>query len=339
MTCETLLPGEVRVRSLRPGFNGPFGELDTRHGVELSLVDDLAEVRFLHVVSVIAKGKDASAARAEVKVEEDTAELTVRTADHTFRVWLPPADVNPGHLAVADAGGQAASWSAPLPAGVLPYTADGIRLLERWDSAYRGGGKPAWDTGRPSSDLKAAVEDGTLKPGRVVELGCGTGTNAIYLAQHGFDVTAIDLAPTALAMAAEKARAAGVKVRWLRADVPRPRSFPPADLIYDRGCYHGVRRDNAAEYIAAMKQLTKPGSRVLILAGNANEPPPHSGPPRVKEEEIRADFSDAFEFEWLREISLRHDRPQPGWGLGLVNPLAAKVNNPWCRCAVSHARN
>jgi hypothetical protein len=47
--------------------------------------------------------------------------------------------------------------------------------------------------------------------------------------------------------------------------------------------------------------MTRPGSRVLILAGNANEPPPHTGPPRVTEEQIRGDFSELFDFEWLRE--------------------------------------
>jgi SAM-dependent methyltransferase len=235
--------------------------------------------------------------------------------------------VNPGHLAVADASGNTIVERRPLAAGVLPYTADGIRLLERWDSAYRGGGKPGWDTGRPSTDLKAAVEDGSLKPCRALELGCGTGTNAIYLAQQGFDVTAIDIAPTALAVAEEKAKAAGVKVRWLLADVLAPPKLPPADLVYDRGCYHGVRRTNAAEYVATVKGLTKPGSRVLIQAGNANEPPPHYGPPRVKESELRADFSDSFDFEWLRET--RFDTTDPArTGAWAWSVLLRRKENP-----------
>ena len=122
-------------------------------------------------------------------------------------------------------------------------------------------------------------------------------------------MTAIDIAPTALAVAAEKAKAAGRRSPGSWPMCFAPPKLPPADLIYDRGCYHVVRRGNAAEYVAAVKQLTKPGSRVLIQAGNANEPPPHYGPPRVKEKEIRADFSDAFDFEWLRET--RFDSTDP----------------------------
>ena len=64
----------------------------------------------------------------------------------------------------------------------------------------------------------------------------------------------------------------------------------PFDLVYDRGCYHGVRRQNAAGYVDSLRRLTRAGSQILILAGNANEERNY-GPPRVKEEEIRADFS------------------------------------------------
>ena len=144
----------------------------------------LPKCEFLHVVSVNAKGKDASAAKAEVKVEEGTAELTVRTAERHLPRLAPAGGREPRSPRRGRRFGQGLLERRPLAAGVLPYTADGIRLLERWDSVYRSGGKPAWDTGRPSSDLKAAVEDGTLKPCRVVELGCGTGTNAIYFGQH-----------------------------------------------------------------------------------------------------------------------------------------------------------
>jgi SAM-dependent methyltransferase len=177
-----------------------------------------------------------------------------------------------------------------------------MRLIERWDSRYRGGSRPDWDKGLPSSHLKAAVGGGAIKPGRAVVLGCGTGTNAIYLAKEGFDVTAIDIAPTALSLAEEKAKKAGVTVRWLLADV----LAPPADLksfdfIFDRGCYHGVRRNSAEGYVKTLKQQSRVGTNVLILAGNANEER-HYGPPRVKEEELRGDFSSDFDFVQLKTV-------------------------------------
>jgi SAM-dependent methyltransferase len=174
---------------------------------------------------------------------------------------------------------------------------------------YRDGRKAPWDIGRASADLKQTVENGTLRPCRVVELGCGTGNDSIYLASRGFDVTAIDIAPSAISQAEKKAKAAGVKVRWLHADVLDPPKLEPFDLIYDRGCYHGVRRQNAAGYVATLRRLSRPGTQVLILAGNANEPPPHSGPPRVREADIRADFGPGFEFQWLRETHFDTTEP------------------------------
>lgn len=194
-------------------------------------------------------------------------------------------------------GTKAAVVSAAAPNGAAAKPSQ----QERWDAAYRDDRRPPWDISRPATELKQAVENGTLRPCRVVELGCGPGNDAIYLASRGFDVTAIDIAPTALSLAEKKAREAGVKVRWLHADVLNPPKLEPFDLIYDRGCYHGLRQQNAAGYVETLRRLSHPGTQVLILAGNANEPPPHYGPPRVKEADIRADFGRSFDFQSLRE--------------------------------------
>jgi cyclopropane fatty-acyl-phospholipid synthase-like methyltransferase len=146
-----------------------------------------------------------------------------------------------------------------------------------------------------ASDLRDAVRQQLLRPGRAVEFGCGNGTNAVFLAQEGFEVTALDLAPTALAQARQRAELAGVQVRWLLADVTAPPELAPFDVVFDRGCYHGVRRENAQGYVAALRRVTRPGARILILAGNANEQT-GSGPPRVTEQELRDDFSAGFRF-------------------------------------------
>jgi cyclopropane fatty-acyl-phospholipid synthase-like methyltransferase len=142
-----------------------------------------------------------------------------------------------------------------------------------------------------------------------VVLGCGTGTNAIYLASKGFDVTGIDIAPTALNLCRKKAQEAGVKARWLLADVLAPPELESFDFIYDRGCYHGVRRQNATGYVQSVRKLSHVGTRILILAGNANEER-HYGPPRVKEKELRGDFSESFDFQKLKET--RFDTKEPG---------------------------
>jgi SAM-dependent methyltransferase len=181
--------------------------------------------------------------------------------------------------------------------------------VERWDARYRGDARPSWDTGRPSTELKRMVEQGILQPSRIVELGCGTGVNAVYLASQGFDVTAIDLSPTALDAARKRAEEAGVTVNWIQADVLNPPALGSFDLIFDRGCYHGVRRIDAVGYVRTVTSFIRPGGNVLIIAGNANQPEPHSGPPRVTETELVSDFTEAFDFVRLREI--RFDTANP----------------------------
>jgi methylase of polypeptide subunit release factors len=84
---------------------------------------------------------------------------------------------------------------------------------------YYRAGKPPWDTGVTPSELVALVEGpGALPPGRALELGCGTGTNATYLARHGWEVVAVDLIDRAVEQARAKAAAAGTVVRLLCGD-------------------------------------------------------------------------------------------------------------------------
>ena len=187
-----------------------------------------------------------------------------------------------------------------LPAGILPHGTKGVGMLDRWDRAYRGKGRAPWDTQKVATELKKAVESGTIRPGKAVVLGCGAGTNAVYLASKGFDVTALDLAPTALAIGKTRADKARVRVRWVLASVLAAPELGPFDFLFDRGCYHGVRRVDAKGFVAAARTLCKPGGQFLIIAGNANEKR-HYGPPRVKEKEIRDEFAKGFEIQWLRE--------------------------------------
>ena len=305
LACRTILPERVSVTAVHDS-----GGRKNREHYRIEIVpegDDLREVRFVHVLHARSVDAPDSKARCESATVGDNLMLTITASDRVYRVLLPPE--SPGRIAIQSADGRDLLPGRPLPAGILPYTADGIRLLARWDSAYRRDDSPGWDTGRPSSNLQAVLSEGLIKPGRAAELGCGTGTNVIYLARQGFDVTGIDIAPTALTIARDKAGTAGVKAEWLLADVTRAPNLKPFDFIFDRGCYHGVRRTNAAGYVATLRRLTRRGSRILILAGNANEER-HYGPPRVKEEEIRADFSEDFRIVKLRET--RFDSSQPG---------------------------
>jgi SAM-dependent methyltransferase len=227
-------------------------------------------------------------------------ELAITTPQRVFRLTLPPPGADAGWIAIQDATGKTLVPRRPLASGVLPHGPEGARLVERWDSAYRDGGKPGWDTGIVAPALKEAVESGAIKPCRAVDLGCGSGTNCIYLASRGFDVTGIDVAPTALGIADEKAAKAGVRVRWVLADVLALPELEPFDLVFDRGCYHHVRYVDAAGFLDSLRQLTRPGTRCLILSCNRDSPP------GVREHHMRSDFSALFDFEWLRDSGVEN---------------------------------
>lgn len=75
-----------------------------------------------------------------------------------------------------------------------------------------------WDLG-PRKELVEAVESGRIQPCRAIDLGYGTASNAIFLAQHGFDVTGTDYSPAAIALCRERGAAAGVSVEWIEDDL------------------------------------------------------------------------------------------------------------------------
>src|SRR4051812_1209788 len=103
-----------------------------------------------------------------------------------------------------------------------------------WNDRYQDGNLP-WDTGRPSTELQQVIRQKTIQPCRALELGCGTGTNSVWLAQQGFEVTGVDVAPLAIDRAKERASAAGVTVRFVVADLldmPEPDGL--FEFFFDR---------------------------------------------------------------------------------------------------------
>lgn len=170
-----------------------------------------------------------------------------------------------------------------------------------WNDHYRSGNLP-WDTGVPSSELQLALGRNHIQPGRALDIGCGTGTNSVWLAEQGFEVTGIDLAELAVERAQARARAAGVKAHFLVADVLQlPDPEGPFAFFFDRGCYHAVRQSAPQQYAPAVARQLAAGARGLILAGNAREP--HDpGPPVVTEQQMRDELGLAFRILDLHEF-------------------------------------
>ncbi len=125
--------------------------------------------------------------------------------------------------------------------------------------------RPPWDTGVTPPEL---IEFVTNHPaGRALELGCGTGTNAIYLAQHGWRVIAIDFVSRAIHQAKRKANSCGVTVDFRLQDVTALDNIaPPFDLILDIGCYHSLPDSGQAVYRCNVQRLLRPGGCWLLYA-------------------------------------------------------------------------
>ena len=122
-----------------------------------------------------------------------------------------------------------------------------------WNESYASGEPLPWDTGTPDPLLVEVIESRAIAPGRTLEVGCGTGTNAIFLAQHGFDVLGIDISEVAVDKARAKAQG---QCRFETVDfLAAAPAGGPFEFVFDRGCFHAFddegERGRFAENVAA----------------------------------------------------------------------------------------
>lgn len=188
-------------------------------------------------------------------------------------------------------------------------------MLIDFDEMYRDYYMP-WDTGMPSSELGRRLAAGEIRPeGKALDLGCGTGSNVLYLAQWGFDAVGVDMSPRAIQLAQEKAnlQKMGRAVRFVLGDVTRIRNIgEPFDFLFDRGCYHHLRQFALDTYLQSLDVFARTGALYLSLSGNAKEQT-KEGPPRVAEEQIRAELGTLFDIIDLREFQFDPSPQEPNF--------------------------
>ena len=123
--------------------------------------------------------------------------------------------------------------------------------------------KPPWDTGVSPPELTEFI--GSHPPGRALDLGCGTGTNVITLAHHGWEVTGVDFAGRAIRAARRKARQAGVDVDLRVGDVTKASTLGgPYDLVLDMGCFHSLPQEGRRRYAANIERLLAPEGTYML---------------------------------------------------------------------------
>ncbi|HEV8193990.1 MAG TPA: class I SAM-dependent methyltransferase [Ktedonobacterales bacterium] len=109
-----------------------------------------------------------------------------------------------------------------------------------------------WE-GVPRAELVTLVESGRIQPCRAIDLGGGTGTNAIYLAQHGFDVTGVDYVSVAIAKARYRAANAGVSVSDVLDDLTNRQDVPGVfSFLVDYGTFGDLTPDGRDRYLTSL---------------------------------------------------------------------------------------
>jgi ubiquinone/menaquinone biosynthesis C-methylase UbiE len=176
--------------------------------------------------------------------------------------------------------------------------------LSSWEDAYKT--VPPWDVGRPQPALVELVRARELNRGRgrVLDVGCGTGENALYLAGNGFSVSGVDLSSRAIAAARAKAveRRRNIDFRTGNA-LSLEFKDSVFDNVIDSGLFHTFPDDDRPVYAREMARVLVTRGRYFMLCFSEKEPIDWGGPRRVTREEIETTFSPLFNINYIRDAS------------------------------------
>lgn len=142
----------------------------------------------------------------------------------------------------------------------------------QWDQFYeRRGNHVPFFRNVPDENLAAYFNNGQVTAGRVLELGCGPGRNAIYMAGKGCTVDAVDSSKEALNWARERVVGKDADIRFVEADIFQlDQSFAGYDFIYDSGCFHHIPPHRRADYFAILRDRLKPNGFFALTCFEVN---------------------------------------------------------------------
>lgn len=170
--------------------------------------------------------------------------------------------------------------------------------MDIFDTVYQG--TPPWDIGRPQQafiDLAAAGE----VTGSVLDVGCGTGENALFFAEQGHDVLGIDTAALAIQKAEEKAAQRGIGAQfrvWNAFDLAGlGRTF---DSVIDSGLFHVLSDEDRSRFAESLAAALAPGGKYFMLCFSEQNPGEYPLPRRIAQEEIRETFREGWSIDYIR---------------------------------------
>ncbi|MBI5021311.1 MAG: class I SAM-dependent methyltransferase [Ignavibacteriales bacterium] len=180
-------------------------------------------------------------------------------------------------------------------------------IVRSFQSAYKN--TPAWEIGRPQREIVMLEASGEIH-GMVLDVGCGSGENALYLSKNGYDVIGVDVATAAIDRARKKATVRKARGLFLLQDALSLDTLGiKFDTIIDSGLFH-VFSDNARlKFVKSIESSLRIGGTYLLLCFSEHEPEGW-GPRRVTQEEIINSFREGFKLNYIREARFETNRQE-----------------------------
>jgi ubiquinone/menaquinone biosynthesis C-methylase UbiE len=182
-------------------------------------------------------------------------------------------------------------------------------MRQHWENKYRG--TPLknlpWEEGEPTAELVKLIESGVVAKGPALDVCCGSGSSAIYLAKQGFTCHGIDISPTAIGYARERASKEGVSCA-LKAGNATELPYPDNTftLVFDRGCFHSLPPESRETFIRGVHRVLKPKGKFQLICFSAKDHPSTGVPYSFSPGDIRRYFSSFFKIHHIGEISHVH---------------------------------
>ncbi len=164
---------------------------------------------------------------------------------------------------------------------------------------FYAGKRPPWDIDGPQKPFVPVADQ---IAGSVLDAGCGTGENALWLASQGKNVTGIDFVEAAIQRARAKAQERGLPVTFLVKDALELNGWPERfDNVIDSGLFHVFSDDDRRRYVEGLATVLKPGGRVFLMCFS-DEEPGSEGPRRVSKQELHAAFAEGWSIESIQPV-------------------------------------
>lgn len=170
--------------------------------------------------------------------------------------------------------------------------------MDFFEKAYHG--SPPWDIGRAQKEIVSLEESGEII-GCVLDVGCGKGDNALFLANRGHDVLGVDSVPAVIEIARKKAEEAGLAATFLVNDSLQLNTIGrQCDTAIDSGFFHTLSDSDRPIFVKNLSTVLKPGGTYFMLAFSDLEPGGY-GPRRISMHEIEESFSSGWRINWIRD--------------------------------------